>query len=199
MQSDSKTSSSQKCFAVVSFWIEHSEMKNLLAIERGRFLANASEWQKATALKNACHSEHNIAEWRISYQNMSFWMERSEMKNLNLSSSNMIPRIRSEWNNCHSERQHLEESPAKWAYCENSHIRSRWQAMSFWRPKERKNLFSTNECIGIPYTRTEMTNEQLSNPLPFRTKQREIKNPNPQTIPLWTKVSIVKNLLPMLR
>ena len=77
------------CFTVVSFWIGRSEMKNLLPIERGRFLANASEWQKATALKNACHSEHSIAEWRISYQNMSFWIEQSEMKNLNLSSSNM--------------------------------------------------------------------------------------------------------------
>ena len=48
-----------------------------------------------------------------------------------------IPRIRSEW--------HLtiilngtvwsEESPVKWAYCEISHLRSRWQAMSFWRPQ----------------------------------------------------------------
>ena len=90
MQSDSKTSSSQKCFAVVSFWIGRSEMKNLnLSSSNMRFLANASEWQKATALENACHSEHNIAEWRISYQNMSFWIEQSEMKNLNLSSSNM--------------------------------------------------------------------------------------------------------------
>ena len=57
---------------------------------------------------------------------MSFWMERSEMKNL-------LPRDVTLTVIYHSERFCLEEP--KRAYCEISHIRSRWQTMSFWRPQ----------------------------------------------------------------
>ncbi len=123
-------------------------MKNLnLSSSNMRFLANASEWQKATALENACHSEHNIAEWRISYQNMSFWMERSEMKNLNLSSSNMrFLANASEWqkataleNACHSEH-----NIAEW--------RISYQNMSFWMERSEMknlNLSSTSHSLGM--------------------------------------------------
>ena len=139
------------CFTVVSFWIGRSVMKNLnLSSSNMRFLANASEWQKATALENACHSEHNIAEWRISYQNMSFWMERSEMKNL-------LPRVRY----CERSLTFVRDD-----ICRDSSYPFGITRMSFWRLQGGKISFHAHVMLNgfalknlrpndkIPHTRS---------------------------------------------
>ena len=51
---------------------------------------------------------------------------------------------------CHSERLCLEESPPKRVYCEISHIRSRWQTMSFWRSQGGRISIKVNMKEGIP-------------------------------------------------
>ena len=74
--------------------------------------------QRYGAPKNLSPSESTIAMLRVKARD---------------SSSGYRPR--SEWHLAVilNGTQWSEKSPVKWAYCEISHLRSRWQAMSFWK------------------------------------------------------------------
>ena len=82
-------------------------------------------------------------------------LRRKASKNLSLTRQHGIPLIRFGMTSgdrferlCHSERLCLEEP--KRVYCEISHIRSRWQTMSFWRPQGGRISIKVNMKEGIP-------------------------------------------------
>ena len=104
-------------------WIEHSEVKK--------------------PYPNACHSERSISKTMNPLQILlSFWRlwgRKNFKRNGHFSgdsshtlgmtfgllpAKNVVILNGMQWS---------EESPKKWVYCEISHIRSRWQTMSFWR------------------------------------------------------------------
>ncbi len=113
-----------------------------------RFLAYAWNDIWITARKKRCHSERNAVEWRISQEmsllwdlshtfemtNMSFWMQRERneesqtncrrflifIRNDKRTKRREIPRIRSEWHDCHSDDHREEESPTK-------KVRAKWK------------------------------------------------------------------------